>query len=127
MRVVNRTAITLAGQQPYLDWMHGRDQQFPPLERADQASRSAPALVVASARAYGAAILLPEFDNEADVLEWVEENHEWLFQMQLSAWTEDEDAWPQERDLTMFKAWFEVNIHTVVIDAADDEIEGEEV
>ncbi len=128
MRVVNRTAITLTGLEPYTDWMHGRDREFPTPERSQHGGgHDEPVLMVAPAKAYGAAILLPEFDNEEDVIEWVEENYEWLFQFQLSAWTEDEDAWPQERDLAMFKAWFEVNIHTIVVDAADDDIEGDDV
>jgi hypothetical protein len=28
MRVINRTAITLAGAQPYIDWIRSRDADF---------------------------------------------------------------------------------------------------
>ena len=57
----------------------------------------------------------------------MEENAAWLFDFQLSAWTEDESAWPATRDLKTFKEWFRVDIHSVVVDVGDDDIEGEEL
>lgn len=116
MRVINRTAITIVGAQPYVEWARARDADF---------SRST--LTVARTRTYGSAFLLPEFELEEDVQEWIEENYSWLFDFQLSAWTEDESAWPAARDLKAFRAWFRIDIHNVVVDVADDEIEGEEL
>jgi hypothetical protein len=116
MRVLNRTAITLAGAQPYHDWTRSRDADF----NKNQ-------ITVARTKTYGAAFLLPEFELEEDLLEWVEENFAWLFEFQLAAWTENETAWPQNRDLATFKAWFRVEIHNTVVDVADDDIEGEEL
>jgi len=118
MRVVNRTAITITGAQPYLDWMRQTDADF---------AKGAVTVVVPRAKAYGSAFLLPEFDQEEDLQEWVEENAAWLFDFQLSAWTEDESAWPATRDLKTFKEWFRVDIHSVVVDVGDDDIEGEEL
>jgi hypothetical protein len=115
MRVVNRTAVTITGAQPYLDWMRRTDADF-----------NKGALTVPRAKAYGSAFLLPEFDLEEDLQEWVEGNAEWLFEFQLSAWTEDETTWPDRRDLATFRDWFRIDIHSVVVDAGDDDIEGEE-
>ena len=78
-------------------------------------------------RAFGSAFLLPEFELEIDVQEWVEENATWLFEFQLSAWTDDESTWPADRDLAMFREWFRVDIHNVVVDMGENEIEGEEL
>jgi hypothetical protein len=116
MRVINRTAITLIGAQPYNDWIRTRDADF-----------NKGSLTVARTRSYGSAFLLPEFELEEDLQEWVEENFDWLFECQLSAWTEDESAWPAERNLKTFRAWFRIDIHNVVVDVADDEIEGVEL
>jgi hypothetical protein len=116
MRVVNRTAVTIVGVEPYLEWTRSRDAEF---NRGQ--------LTVARTKAFGSAFLLPELDYEEDLQEWVEENFEWLFEFQLSAWTGDESAWPQNRDLPMFRAWFRVDLHSVVVDVADDDIEGEEL
>jgi len=116
MRVVNRTAISITGAQPYVDWTRQTDAE---------ANRST--LTVARAKPYGTAVLLPEFELEEDILEWVEENAIWLFELQLSAWTDDEASWPATRDLNTFREWFRIDIHSVVVDAGDDEIEGEEL
>ena len=118
MRVVNRTAVTITGAQPYIDWMRQTDADF---------NKGAVTVVVPRATAYGSAFLLPEVDLEEDLKEWVEENALWLFEFQLSAWTEDEGAWPATRDLKTFKEWFRIDIHSVVVDVGDDDIEGEEL
>ena len=116
MRVVNRTAVTVTGAQPYIDWTLQTDADF-----------AKGSITVARAKTYGTAYLLPEFELEEDVQEWVEENFGWLFEFQLGAWTEDESLWPSARDLRAFRAWFRIDVHNVVVDAGDDEIEGEEL
>jgi hypothetical protein len=118
MRVVNRTAVTITGGDPYLEWMRQTDSDF---------NKDGVTVVVPRAKAYGSAFLLPEFDLEEDLHEWVEENAPWLFEFQLSAWTEDEATWPATRDLKTFKEWFRIDIHSVVVDVGDDDIEGEEL
>ena len=116
MRVINRTAISITGAVPYVEWTERTDADF-----------NTGALRVARTRLYGTAFLLPEFELEEDVREWVEENAMWLFEYQLSAWTEDEALWPPDRDLRLFRDWFHVDIHNVVVDVGDDDIEGEEL
>ena len=116
MRVINRTAVTIVGAQPYVEWTRARDADF-----------NRGTLTVARTKAYGSAFLLPEFEFEEDVQEWIEDNYAWLFEFQLSAWTEDESAWPAARDLKTFKAWFRIDVHNVVVDVAEDDIEGDEL
>ena len=74
MRVLNRTAVSVTGGQPYLEWAHQQDADF-----------NKGAVSVARAKTYGSAYLLPEFELEEDI------------------------------------------IHSVVVDVADDDIEGEEL
>lgn len=116
MRVINRTAVTITGAKPYVDWM-----------RSTATDRDQGILTVVPARPFGSAFLLPELELEEDVQEWVEENASWLFEFQLSSWTEDESLWPATRDLKAFREWFTIDIHSVVVDVADDEIEGEDL
>jgi len=116
MRVVNRTAVTIVGAAPYLEWAEARDADF---------NRNQ--LTVVRTRPFGTAYLLPEFEAEEDVQEWVEDNFVWLFEFQLSTWTEDESAWPQVRDLKTFKQWFRIDLHSTVVDVGDDDVEGEEL
>lgn len=116
MRVINRTAVTLMGRKPYHEWARGRDADF-----------AKNTLTVALTATHGTCVLLPEFELEEDLLEWVEENYAWLFEVQLAAWTADESAWPNARTLEMFREWFRVESHNTVVDAGDDDIEGEEL
>ena len=116
MRVINRTAVTVVGDRPYLEWTKKTDADF-----------NRGSLTVARAKTFGSAFLLPELELEEDIQEWVEENAVMLFDFQLSAWTDDESTWPATRDLAMFRQWFRVDIHNVVIDVGDDDIEGEEL
>ena len=116
MRVVNRTAVTIIGAKPYLDWMRDTDADF-----------NKGAITVPRAKAYGSAFLLPEFELEEDLREWVEDNVTWLFEFQLAAWTENESTWPAARDIRAFRAWFRVDVHSVVVDVGEDDIEGEEL
>src|SRR5437773_9194701 len=80
MRVINRTAVTVVGAEPYLEWT-----------RQKQADFNQGALTVVRAKTYGSAFLLPEFELEEDVQEWVEENAGWLFEFQLAAWNSNRD------------------------------------
>jgi len=116
MRVINRIAISITGAEPYVAWM-----------RQTGAAADRATLTVVRAKPFGTACLLPELELEEDVLEWIEDNAVWLFEFQLAAWTDDESAWPPTRDLKTFREWFQVDIHSVVVDVADDEIEGEEL
>jgi hypothetical protein len=116
MRVLNRTAVSVTGGPPYLEWTRQQDADF-----------NRGAVTVAPAKTYGSAYLLPEFELEEDIQEWVEENAPWLFEFQLAAWTEDESTWPAVRDLETFREWFRIDIHSVVVDVADDDIDGEEL
>lgn len=116
MRVINRTAVTITGAKPYVDWT---------LETDADANKGA--ITVARARTYGSAFLMPEFELEEDIQEWVEDNAVWIFEFQLGAWTDDETTWPPIRDLRSFREWFNIDIHSVVVDVAEDDIEGEEL
>jgi hypothetical protein len=116
MRIVNRTAVSIVGAKPYIDWT---------LRNEGDVNRGT--LTVARANTFGTAVLLPEFELEEDVHEWIEENATLLFEFQLSSWSSDEASWPPIRDLKAFREWFRVDIHNVVIDVGDDDIEGEEL
>jgi hypothetical protein len=116
MRVINRTAVTITGAQPYVEWTQQHD-----------ADVNKGQLTIRRARPYGTAFLLPEAELEEDLQEWIEDNFADLFEFQLSSWTEDQTVWPPSRDLKTFRTWFRIDIHSLVVDVPDDEIEGEEL
>jgi hypothetical protein len=42
-------------------------------------------------------------------------------------WQRDENTWPQKRDFKTFKEWFEVEVHSVVLDTVGGEIFDDEI
>jgi hypothetical protein len=38
-----------------------------------------------------------------------------MFEEELNAWHRVEADWPQHRDFAMFQAWFEIEIHSLVL------------
>ena len=39
--------------------------------------------------------------------------------MELDGWYADESLWPKKRDYRTFRAWFDVEWHSMVFDASD--------
>jgi hypothetical protein len=116
MRILNRTAVTVIGAQPFLEWTLSRDADF-----------NKGTLTVVRTKPYGTAYLLPELDDESDVEEWIEDNYSWLFEFQLSTWTQDESAWPPLRDLKTFREWFRTDIHSTVVDVVDEDADEDDL
>ena len=39
-----------------------------------------------------------------------------IFEEELAGWYTDEEAWPKKMDLRLFKQWFHVKVHEIVLD-----------
>ncbi len=67
--------------------------------------------------------LLPEYshDNEEEAL--ITDFYDLIFEEQLMGWWTEESDWPANRSLTLFKEWFDVEFHSVVLDLVDAPLE----
>ncbi len=63
-----------------------------------------------------------EIDGSEDVEFWVNENYQALFESELESWYTDEKLWPKNRDLKLFKKWFSVELHTIIVDTVGEPI-----
>src|ERR1044071_5039274 len=61
MRLINRTAVSVVGAEPYVEWTRSRDAAFAP---AKELSVSVP-----RAKPFGSVYLLPDGVEEEDLLE----------------------------------------------------------
>ncbi|MFC1492301.1 hypothetical protein ACFLQ0_06940, partial [Nitrospinota bacterium] len=52
--------------------------------------------------------LVPEYETPDEAWEILEECFDEIFTRELLAWHTDESAWPQGRNFSMFKEWFEI-------------------
>jgi hypothetical protein len=110
MREVNRGLIVLKPKQPFLDWIKSVDDHQLDLSLNylhDDAS----------------AYLIPEWEDDSDheeILNWCAK---YLFEVELWGWYTDESLWPKKRDLETFRAWFDVEFHSLVFDVSEDRLE----
>jgi hypothetical protein len=108
---VNRRLVILLPKQPFLDWLLATDED------------TSATLTLLDLRRDPEVYLVPEKAGELpeDVEKWVYKRWRGLFEHLLHSWYTDESAWPQDRDLKLFKHWVEVQCFTFVWDLAGDQ------
>jgi len=114
---INRSLVILRHKQPFLDWLMSADPN-PPKH-----------LTLASLEEDGDAFLIPgepTVANEADAVKWVEKRWAMLFEHVLSNWLTDEDLWPKNRTLKLFRKWFIVEHRSMVWDLTNEPLDIEE-
>jgi hypothetical protein len=111
MYQVERAVLLVKLKQPYLDW-----------------TRSLPGpgeFTLESLNEENHAYLIPEHDTPDDFEEIMRDLYEEIFEIELNGWCTDDTLWPKKRDYTTFKQWFGLEVHSIVLDPYEDEIEEE--
>ena len=107
--MLNRSAIILRPAQPYLDWARSVGQSdLEPHREGEQTIW-----------------LVPEIGDEQERDEILLEGWSALFENMLGEWHTVEADWPQGRTFEMFQQWFEIEVHTLVIDIVDGPLQSE--
>ena len=109
MNVINRAVAVIKPRQPYLDW-------------AKSIPGPADDITLGELRTDCTAILIPDFDDPAEAEAFIAAIAVDLFELELDAWDRDPQAWPEDRSYRTFREWFDVEIHSIVLDASDDDI-----
>lgn len=65
------------------------------------------------------AYLLPELDYGFEEEELLQRYYDLIFEEQLNGWWTEKKDWPAKRDLEMFKKWFDIEFHSVVLVLVD--------
>jgi hypothetical protein len=115
MRAVNRATIVVRPRQPYVDWANSIDE--------DEETH----LSLEEHREDPTAYLIPLVEDEEQAEEILVEGWPLLFENELESWCAEEEAWPADRSLEMFLEWFDVELHSTVVDVAADALEGEDL
>ena len=102
--MLNRSVAILRPKQPYLDWASQLDDGG----------------VLPDVGGEQSVYLLPSNEADHDGSLTVEQCYEGLFESELANWHQIEADWPQQRTYTMFKQWFSVEWHSVIIDMCAD-------
>lgn len=113
MLLIDRAVAIIKPKQPFLDWLNRMPD--PPAE-----------LTLEELRIDCTVLLIPEYADTAEGQSFIKGIYDQIFAMELDSWYRDEALWPSHRDYATFLDWFDVEIHSEVIDALDGEINTEE-
>lgn len=102
---INRNAIVLKPQEPFFDWLNNLYPKHPVHEKAE-------------ATIY----LVQERDSNEEIEKWLSRNFDLFFQNELNDWHTDDKDWPSKRTYALFREWFTVEIHSMILDIEDTEI-----
>lgn len=97
---INRSAIILKPQQPFIDWYFNINPEYE-LDFEKDIKETNIYLV----------------DDEIDDVEkWLRKKFDKFFMMELDEWCENKKKWPQKRNYKMFKLWFRVETSEIIYD-----------
>lgn len=108
-RALNRIAIVVRPAQPFLDWLH----------KADSTSSG---IGLDDLQREPTAYLLPDVNSPRELDRVLRKSFDTIFTAELEGWLQDESAWPAKRTLKMFRTWFELSIHSMLIDLVDTDL-----
>jgi hypothetical protein len=111
--MVNRAALTVIPQQPYIDWANAVFKDGPQLDANDPHQEYT-------------VYLINEVNDDAAMTRAIRRHCPYIFEQELAAWCGDVHAWPRRRDYRTFKDWFDVKVSSVVIDLSRRHFEVEE-
>jgi hypothetical protein len=105
--MVNRAVIMLRYKEPAVCWINAADPYV-----------ETPAIDIDKANQERTVYLVSDEDGDGiDVAnQWVKENYETLFESELDGWYTDPELWPEKRTFKLFKEWFDVECHSVLVD-----------
>jgi hypothetical protein len=117
MKLVNRSVVIVRPKQPLVDWVNETPEVKPRKK-----------LTLDNMRASRTVLLVPQDTTLAQAREYVDSLKPYLFEMQLNLWYRDPRTWPRERSNAPFDEWFDLELHTLVVDLVDEPLlkEGDE-
>lgn len=114
MQIINRAVAVIKPKQPFVDWAN----QLPDAKWKTS---------LKDLEEDSTVILIPEYDSNEEAEEYIDTLAEGIFEDELFGWCTNKSWWPKNRTRETFWKWFDVELHSIVIDPVDGPIEKEEV
>lgn len=111
MQIINRDLLVITPKQACVDWANALGEDFE-LQMEDMSGHDA-----------ASSFLIPEFEDEEEALEWMEEGAEGWFSLLLMEWTDDRTKWPEDLSWENLNNFFHVNYQSMVMDLVNEPIE----
>ena len=93
MKFINRCVITLKPKTEFIDWVENLGVELPESWDIE-----------------GGAYLFDEHESEESLVDGISDEAHSILENEFSAWTEDEDQWPDSRDFATLKQLFTLHI-----------------
>jgi hypothetical protein len=100
---IERAIVVVKPKQLFLDWVHNN---------LSDTYRVTMDNIRLDCNTY----LIDPIDDLEDGVSYIDEKFADIFMMELATWTDDKSKWPQTIDLKMFWEWFDVEVHSTLID-----------
>ncbi len=114
--MINRTIVVLKPKQGFLDWMASLPDMEPALIPSLNDARNDECFT----------FLVPEYDTVEQAQEYVLKQSKFIIKFVCDSWDRREDLWPKNKNRTLLKQWFDLEIHSEIFDLAPGTIEVEE-
>jgi hypothetical protein len=111
MQIINRDLLVITPKQACVDWANALGEEFE-LQMEDMSGHDA-----------ASTFLIPEFEDEEEALEWMEEGADGWFSLLLMEWTDDRSKWPEDLSWENLNNFFHVNYQSMVMDLVNEPIE----
>ncbi len=113
MYSINREVAIIKPKPPYINWINSLPGTKAPIGVEDLKKDCT-------------AILLPPSEDDEEALQFIRSIYTKIFRVELAGWSTDEKTWPKKRNYSLFLKWFDVEIHTEVLDFLESDIEKDE-
>ncbi|MDK4681186.1 hypothetical protein [Kingella negevensis] len=110
MFFVDRSAVVLKPTQVFLDWLNGTDDNLPDL-------------TLAQLRSNCSVFLVPVFDTPEEAISYFDERYKQIFVAELASWVAETELYPKDLSLENFWRFFELEVHDMVLDLEDAELQ----
>lgn len=112
MHTINRSVSIIKPKQPFVDWINSQSSPEDMISLED-------------VREDCMAVLLPQYDYDQEAIGYIEKLCTWIFETHLKREFRKKKNWPIKRDYETFKKWFDVELHSIIIDSYEGDIEKE--
>ncbi|HUL00960.1 MAG TPA: hypothetical protein VLX29_08905 [Nitrospirota bacterium] len=110
--MINRCLVRVRAKEPFVEWINSLPD--PAGVSVEEVNRD------------NTVYLLPEYSYDTEEEGLLADFFDLIFEEQLNGWWTEKSDWPANRDLALFKEWFDVEFHSAVLDLVDAPLEDDE-
>lgn len=116
---LNRASVSLKPKRPLIDWLQkiGRSLGKEPMGALDPLDENGDIFLVPGEEV---------IDSREDAVKWVEKNWSDFFEFELGKWIIDDQLWPKNRTLKLFREWFDIEYQSMVWDLGSEPLATED-